>query len=353
MNLRPGRLDYVAFNRTGSKANMAGLDNVEDQFHDSFTDVDQIEEAKQEELASLTAELESLELEENLVQMRLIVTAKKDRIGQLKHSASGYQYASSHTPNPPNRAVYPTDPTHANTLPTTKSLANDPGLAATLDMLKDAHLSEVLGGGDSNNCDDVRIPDHHNKGEHKPLYITDFVLDAKSSHRGKGDKDKLKTEDVSVDQWVSANARIMLAMLDDMDKETVRQYLSYTSKIGDYLQSGVVSQVMLFDERHRWQVACEGRRWDEIDGDTRYFFLEKDPNRNKQRWTGPQRKPRGPVDAQSNPICIRYNSQRGCSAPWCTYSHVCDVIGCGAPHPKHAHNSPPRFQGFRGATKQN
>ena len=94
-------------------------------------------------------------------------------------------------------------------------------------------------------------------------------------------------------QWLSANARIMLALLDNMDKATITSYLRYTAKIGDYLQVSEPSSVMLLDEEHRKSVTRENRQWDDIDGDRRYFYLEKSKSssgnvgnrRNAQRWT--------------------------------------------------------------------
>ena len=94
-------------------------------------------------------------------------------------------------------------------------------------------------------------------------------------------KNKMKPDEVTVPQWLSTNARILLTLLDEMDKDTIAAYLRYTMKIGDYLQVSDVSSVMLLDEDHRKQVKRERSQWDEIDGDKHYFFLEKE--REKQR----------------------------------------------------------------------
>ena len=59
-------------------------------------------------------------------------------------------------------------------------------------------------------------------------------------------------------------------------KCTVVRALFPTAKVSNYLQVSDSRSMMLFDEEHRRMVAKEGQIWDNIDSDTRYFYLEKE-----------------------------------------------------------------------------
>lgn len=155
---------------------------------------------------------------------------------------------------------------------------------------------------------------------------------------------KQKIKDVSVPQWVGANSRILLTLIDKgADKNTVEKYLRYTAKMGDYFQVSDASSVMLLDEEHRKMVARESRQWDDIDGDKRYFYLEKDRRAKPQNSKG-QAKKQFPMDNEGKPICMGFNSQAGCLRGWCNYSHICSVTGCYQPHTRFQHNNQQQFR---------
>ena len=346
------RLDYLALHSGSNKASdsMAELNPEEDVdiFHDSFNDPTDVKKA---EADALESELEALAVEERLTMLKQKIKQKKENIANLVSSNS-----SNNEP-----ALQPSPRSTPQTQPATlKSLAADQELNAALEVLKEAHLTNLL-TDDLTLTSQGAVSNDTGKFNDKVLYITDFVIKPKSSGR-ESEKEiaknlwvrfnKMKAEEVTVPQWVSANARILLNMLDNLDKDAVRRYLRYTAKVGDYLQISDAASVMLFDEEHRRQVAREGQRWDEIDGDTRYFYLEKENDdtakANKQQSQKPQnnqarKKPRGPVDETGTPICLRYNQERGCTSTWCTFAHVCSLAGCQAAHPRHLHNAPPRF----------
>ena len=342
------RRNYVALHSGTSEDILNMADDTEEVFHDSFSDPLAVQKAEAE---SLEAELETLNLAERIKSLRLLVKQKKDNIADVSQD-SGYQYS----PDQCHDAV-----STAPVRPTLKTLASDNELNAALEMLQEAHLKDILTPDAANTTPKDGDTTGKCSNSDKVAYITDYVVKPKASRRDSEKEltknlwikfNKMKTEDVTVPQWLSANARILLEMLDTVDKDTIRRYLRYTGKVGDYLQVSDAPSVMLFDEEHRRQVVKEGIDWDRIDGDTRYFYLEKDENtapaskQSKSSYTRGSKKP-GPVDSDGNPICIGYNTQNGCNRGWCSYSHVCSQIGCHASHPKFQHYAPPRFRNQR------
>ena len=139
-----------------------------------------------------------------------------------------------------------------------KSLSQDKELNAAMELLQSAPLQDIL----ENSTDSTA-----SKG--KWLHIIDFVSTPKSTSK-QADKrlfrdiyqkgTKIKLEEISISQWLSANAKIMLELLDSLSPEEVRDYLKYTAKVGDYLQKGDPISVFLLDKEHRKMVATEGQR---------------------------------------------------------------------------------------------
>ena len=349
---------------TGKQQAEIMADDDQDVFHESFNDPLEVRKAEAE---SMEAELVALEVEERLVRLKLEIKKKKDSISSLTANTSQFNPASQSGKQ--SQSAHQSTPAEQTVKPTLKSLASNQELNAAIDVLKEAHLADLLTEVEDTAAvlQDLQDVPTNEKGKSstndKILYITDFVIKPKQSGRDSDKQiaqnlwvrlNKLKVEEVTVPQWLSANARILIHMLDTLDKDTVRKYLRYTAKVGDYLQVSETPSVMLFDEEHRCQVAREGQTWDVIDGDTRYFFLEKEKEtdeassqQSKSKQPQSRRKQRGPVDDSGNPICLSYNKEQGCSRSWCTYSHICSVQGCNASHPKHLHSTPPRFRNQR------
>ena len=231
---------------------------------------------------------------------------------------------------------------------TTKSLNADKDLTAALELLNSMPLQDILSSTSSSELQTT--------SSGKCLHIVDYVstprFTAKESDRRifkdiyqKGSK--IKLDDVTIPQWLSANARILLQLMDSMTTDEVRDYLKYTAKVGDYLQKSDSTSVFLLDEEHRRMVASEGQKWNDVDGDKRFFYLESSESSTKAQASNFRKKPRGnlPMDNNGNPICLSFNSEKGCTRSWCSYSHVCSMQGCQASHPRHLHNAPPRFRG--------
>ena len=243
----------------------------------------------------------------------------------------------------------------------TKTLASNEALNAALETLKNTHLSDLLDVETS-----VGSKDNASTGKllHIPDYVTHPESSSKSSEReiAKGvvirtsGKSKMCVEEVNEAQWISANVLILLELIDDMDLPTIKEYLRYTAKAGDYLQICTPASVMKLDEAHRKAVA-EGRAdaWDKISSDHCFFFLKKkkpDEESDTARKSGQSysqsysKNPRRyPTDARTGkPVCFDFNKPQGCHKESCGFAHVCQVSGCGGDHPRFQHSYPPRFR---------
>ena len=82
----------------------------------------------------------------------------------------------------------------------------------------------------------------------------------KNSHR------KPKIQEVTLGQWVSANARIISKLIADgtlSDTRDLLDYLEYISRVGDLVQTHTVPSMMLFDNKFRQDQAAAGSWWSE------------------------------------------------------------------------------------------
>lgn len=288
------------------------------------------ENIKQKDIVhELSAELEKLEMEEEQIRLELAVEHKKKQIDELKSAIA----SSPKVQLQPHQTI----PQMPQMEPTTQTLGSDAALNEALALLKNL---DFLNTAESESVI-TKPPD---KG--KLLTIPDFVHNptgsaTQYSELGKGlflhAKAKLKPEDITTAQWISANTRILRKNIEQgLDQAGIKAYLKYTEKIGDYLQVSEISSVMLLDHAHRQLVFEENRRWDDIDGDMRYFYLEKSKSTTP---AGPKQKRsfKSSTDHSGNIICGRFNAIQGCQLQYCKFSHVCSVQGCNMDHPRHAH----------------
>ena len=75
---------------------------------------------------------------------------------------------------------------------------------------------------------------------------------------------KIRPENVTVPQWVSANMRIVSALLERGDianRQQLLEYIKYTEEIGEYFQIYSIPSVMLYDHRYREKQAKENIPW--------------------------------------------------------------------------------------------
>ena len=71
---------------------------------------------------------------------------------------------------------------------------------------------------------------------------------------------------------VSANVLILLELIDDMDLPTIKSYMCYTAKIGNYMYL----QMKLDEVHHKAVVDGAAESWDKIDSDDVYFHFKEE-----------------------------------------------------------------------------
>ena len=94
----------------------------------------------------------------------------------------------------------------------------------------------------------------------------------------KNSRRKSKIQEVTLSQWVPANARIMSKLIADgtfYDPRDLLDNLEYTSRVGDLVQTHTVPSVMLFDNKFWQDKAAAGSRWSECNCHACLFHLEK------------------------------------------------------------------------------
>jgi len=195
----------------------------------------------------------------------------------------------------------------------------------------------------------------------KPLYVIDHITRASSFSDAftdspvcaRGDvqlvmrsaRPKLLPEQVSLAQWVGANARIMKQLITSgvlSSNEDLFSYLDFTETIGDYAQVNTLPSLMVYDHEFRRRQAEKGRPWDVEDFHLANFHLrKKDQPLVKDRW-GSQRGP----SQRSSPVelCRNYNAS-GCLRDACRYIHACSI--CRVPgHPRTSHKESPTLNPY-------
>ena len=241
---------------------------------------------------------------------------------------------------------------------TTKDLQNDKDLNDLLQQI--AKSDGAFNVGDLLNSDsknpDTATGTSENAGK-KTLFIKDFVtsnrvvpddIDEKEIFSGSGSTvlmrstqgTKVRTENVSIAQWTSANMRIMSKLMERGDiksMQDVQDYMKYTEEIGDYFQIYTTPSVMLYDHRYRERQAKERFRWGAPDYHSVNFYLR--PNlRNTNNFNVSGGKPAVvQKDARGQNLCRDYQTEGGCKRRICKFSHVCAAEGCRQNHPEFLH----------------
>ena len=242
--------------------------------------------------------------------------------------------------------------------PTTKSLDKDEELNALLDSMSDAHLRDLLSLNDSK-PGSSSDKDGNSKGE-KPLLVPDHLSKHIYSDENektlivKGDtefvlrthKAKKQPEEVSLPQWVSANARILKKNINNgkANMQAVLEYLDYTIQFGDYCQLYTIPSMMLLDDAHRRRQSDEDSKMSDI-SQHQFRFLLKSRNQAATGSTNVSQQSKSKkTDDRGRPVCRDFNQSTGCRFPKCKYAHICLI--CKGNHPQFQHDSvPPRFRG--------
>ena len=131
---------------------------------------------------------------------------------------------------------------------------------------------------------------------------------------------------------MSANARIMAQLIRDgslPSTDSIQEYLTYTERVGDLVQTHSLTSVLLFDNKFRKDQAETGSSWAEHNWHASTFHLEKrsTPTSKAKAKSG-----------SSMPVCLDYNNTAGCGrGTACKFRHVCAEKECGQAHPQFQH----------------
>ena len=143
-------------------------------------------------------------------------------------------------------------------------------------------------------------------------------------------RQKPAPENVSLAQWISANARIMSKLILDGDLKSspeILDYLQYTMDFGDYAQVNELPSVMTYDHEYRRKQSTKKRKWGDDDIHLANFYLvrQRDAVRSRPPFNNATH-PRPPrlLDNSGTEICRSFNGN-GCHRSSCVYSHVCTV----------------------------
>ena len=60
--------------------------------------------------------------------------------------------------------------------------------------------------------------------------------------------------------WIAANARIMATLVDraDLHGANIKDYMTYTAKVGELASHYIWASVLLYDQEYRWRRVSAG-----------------------------------------------------------------------------------------------
>lgn len=119
-------------------------------------------------------------------------------------------------------------------------------------------------------------------------------------------------------------------------------YLSYTVKVAELLESHTLASVVIYDNEYRKLQHQYGFRWgsDSQHLHTRFLVKRRTLTQHNQplaRQNADSRSNSGRQPQSVTPICRQFNSLSGCNWPQCRFQHVCLGPNCSQPHPQHEH----------------
>lgn len=188
----------------------------------------------------------------------------------------------------------------------------------------------------------------------KPLLISEFLPRTMSSIStedqvlpiGEGGShiifkmggNRTKLSDISPAAWTYANSRIQdrLCAEGRLDVQGNRDYLMYTSKVGELAMRYTWNSVVAYDNEYRVQQAEHGFRWGADIQHLAYTLLVAKPVTQPQRKSHPTQQRR---QASPQEVCRNYNNNR-CTRSNCRFRHVCSKQGCNQGHPATEHDKP-------------
>ena len=150
-------------------------------------------------------------------------------------------------------------------------------------------------------------------------------------------KRKPRVEEVSLGQFISSNARIMLELQKrgEMSDAVLTDYCEHMIRVGDYTQTHTVPSVMLYDDRVREDQLRKHKSWaDDYQHAAMHLLVKRPPKQNNNG--GNYNKRRQHTDERP---CLDYNNAKGCNRTYCKYAHVCAEKDCTGKHPQYQHPS--------------
>ncbi|CAH1799571.1 unnamed protein product [Owenia fusiformis] len=193
------------------------------------------------------------------------------------------------------------------------------------------------------------------KGKEPILLINDFVRDGKLGRYMHEDEQyitkdlvykvnkKPKIENVTLPQWVSANAEIMIQMIKKgliTDLNDVVKYAQHTKAVGDLAQIYTIPSLMVYDNAFRIKQSEGAADWGIDDQHLVNFHLSKKlPSEFKKSGIEERKARQTQPQSQDNILCRQWNTLSGCSyGTQCKFAHgKCNVSGCSQAHPAYLH----------------
>jgi hypothetical protein len=148
---------------------------------------------------------------------------------------------------------------------------------------------------------------------------------------------KPRLENVTPAQWVAANSRILAELIevDGCDMDTVLDYLSYTTKVGELANRFTWQSVMVYDDQYREKQARFGYRWGSDSPHIATVVPEERKKPNPMRSTGTEGKGRQQPKVTKDRRCVYFNEGRCFHGDQCKFQHACST--CGGSHPQSDH----------------
>ena len=144
----------------------------------------------------------------------------------------------------------------------------------------------------------------------------------------------------------------MYKLIQDNKLENIQDildYQSYTIRVHQLCQRFTLQSVFIYDREYRRLQSSLCFRWGTDVGHHLQAVSLLPKVGTTQGQGAPQRGsafhgnklprqgPKGPVTAQGQVICIKFNQHTGCSFTACRFKHVCSVPNCGRSHPACKH----------------
>ncbi len=180
------------------------------------------------------------------------------------------------------------------------------------------------------------VPRLSTRQEEEIVIGEDVVLTKKSGA-------KLKLENVTPANWVSANALIMSELVSELIAaehppqslhEFVLDYCSYTTKIGELANRFTWASVMAYDDDYRARQSQFGFRWGSDSPHLATVSLEE--RVTKKHTTATNKSGTKSYKKGGKKPCVYFNEGRCFHGESCTYAHVCTK--CGDSHPEKEHD---------------